>query len=90
LNVETLKDFSIHFTVSCNFLWVCPHVCIFQFLSRAADVLTDYLGDLNEDIIKDNFVIVYQVFLLFLRFATCLILNIGMKQLLILLLPMWI
>lgn len=34
---------------------------IFQFLSRVADVLTDYLGDLNEDIIKDNFVIVYQV-----------------------------
>jgi hypothetical protein len=36
--------------------------CIFQFLSRVADVLTDYLGDLNEDIIKDNFVIVYQVY----------------------------
>jgi hypothetical protein len=35
--------------------------CIFQFLARMADVLTDYLGDLNEDIIKDNFVIVYQV-----------------------------
>lgn len=38
--------------------------CIFQFLSRVADVLTDYLGDLNEDIIKDNFVIVYQVYFL--------------------------
>jgi AP-3 complex subunit mu len=32
-----------------------------QFLSRVADVLTDYLGDINEDTIKDNFVIVYQV-----------------------------
>jgi hypothetical protein len=44
--------------------------CIFQFLSRVADVLTDYLGDLNEDIIKDNFVIVYQVY--FLASATVL------------------
>jgi hypothetical protein len=49
----------------------CAQVfCIFQFLSRVADVLTDYLGDLNEDIIKDNFVIVYQVY--FLASATVL------------------
>lgn len=41
----------------------------FQFLSRVGDVLTDYLGDLNEDIIKDNFVIVYQVYFLSLCYA---------------------
>lgn len=27
-----------------------------------ADVLSDYLGGLNEDLIKDNFVIVYEVY----------------------------
>ncbi|KAG2627913.1 AP-3 complex subunit mu-like isoform X1 [Panicum virgatum] len=38
-----------------------PPLMAIEFLSCVADVLTDYLGDLNEDIIKDNFVIVYQV-----------------------------
>ncbi|KAL6619323.1 hypothetical protein ACP70R_034462 [Stipagrostis hirtigluma subsp. patula] len=37
-----------------------PPLMAIEFLTRVADVLTDYLGDLNEDIIKDNFVIVYQ------------------------------
>jgi hypothetical protein len=32
-----------------------------KFLGRVADVLSDYLGGLNDDLIKDNFVIVYQV-----------------------------
>lgn len=32
-----------------------------KFLCRVADVLADYLGGLNEDLIKDNFVLVYQV-----------------------------
>ncbi|XP_042467927.1 AP-3 complex subunit mu-like isoform X2 [Zingiber officinale] len=32
-----------------------------MFLCRVADVLTDYLGGLNEDVIKDNFVIVYEL-----------------------------
>jgi hypothetical protein len=32
-----------------------------EFLGRVADVLSDYLGGLNDDLIKDNFVIVYQV-----------------------------
>ena len=48
-----------------------PHMfCFVQFLSRVADVLIDYLGDLNEDIIKDNFVIVYQVYFLSLCYIT--------------------
>ncbi|XP_027160200.1 AP-3 complex subunit mu-like isoform X2 [Coffea eugenioides] len=33
----------------------------FKFLCRVADVLSDYLGGLNEDLIKDNFVIVYEL-----------------------------
>lgn len=45
-------------------------ICDFQFLSRVADVLTDYLGDLNEDIIKDNFVLVYQVYFHMLFYVT--------------------
>jgi AP-3 complex subunit mu len=32
-----------------------------KFLGRVADVLSDYLGGLNDDLIKDNFVIVYQL-----------------------------
>ncbi|CAM6061139.1 unnamed protein product [Sphagnum tenellum] len=32
-----------------------------EFLGRVADVLSDYLGGLNDDLIKDNFVIVYQL-----------------------------
>ncbi|CAM0955754.1 unnamed protein product [Alopecurus aequalis] len=38
-----------------------PPLMAIEFLSRVADVLTDYLGDINEDTIKDNFVIVYQI-----------------------------
>lgn len=32
-----------------------------KFVGRVADVLAEYLGGLNEDLIKDNFVIIYQV-----------------------------
>ncbi|KAF6156615.1 hypothetical protein GIB67_014594 [Kingdonia uniflora] len=39
--------------------WRLSHLKI--FLCRVADVLSDYLGGLNEDLIKDNFVIVYQL-----------------------------
>ncbi|PIA38017.1 hypothetical protein AQUCO_02900099v1 [Aquilegia coerulea] len=38
-----------------------PPLMAIEFLSRVADVLKDYLVDLNEDSIKDNFVIVYQL-----------------------------
>ncbi|KAF3774500.1 AP-3 complex subunit mu [Nymphaea thermarum] len=34
---------------------------ICQFLGRVADVLSDYLGSLDEDLLKDNFVIVYEL-----------------------------
>lgn len=32
-----------------------------KFLGRVADVLTEYLGGLSEDLVKDNFVTIYQV-----------------------------
>ncbi|XLS96761.1 hypothetical protein HN51_039496 [Arachis hypogaea] len=38
-----------------------PPLMAIEFLCRVADVLNDYLGGLNEDLIKDNFVIVYEV-----------------------------
>ncbi|KAL9269438.1 AP-3 complex subunit mu-like protein [Drosera capensis] len=38
-----------------------PPLMAIEFLGRAADVLSNYLGGLNEDLIKDNFVIVYEL-----------------------------
>ncbi|KAL9271076.1 AP-3 complex subunit mu-like protein [Drosera capensis] len=38
-----------------------PPLMAIEFLGRATDVLSNYLGGLNEDLIKDNFVIVYEL-----------------------------
>ncbi|KAL1809493.1 hypothetical protein DCAR_0729041 [Daucus carota subsp. sativus] len=38
-----------------------PPLMAIEFLCRVADVLSDYLAGLNEDLIKDNFVIVYEL-----------------------------
>lgn len=38
-----------------------PPLMAIEFLCRVADVINDYLGGLNEDSIKDNFVIVYEL-----------------------------
>ncbi|KAI9071491.1 hypothetical protein K1719_046534 [Acacia pycnantha] len=38
-----------------------PPLMGIEFLCRVADILNDYLGGLNEDLIKDNFVIVYEL-----------------------------
>ncbi|ONK63235.1 uncharacterized protein A4U43_C07F12780 [Asparagus officinalis] len=38
-----------------------PPLMGIEFLCRVADVLADYLGELNDDLIKDNFVIVYEL-----------------------------
>lgn len=38
-----------------------PPLMATEFLCRVADVLSDYLGGLDEDTIKDNFVIVYEL-----------------------------
>ncbi|ORZ25049.1 AP-3 complex subunit MU-1 [Absidia repens] len=47
--------------------WLCPvdkevdPMLVFEFLHRIIDVLTDYLGDISEASIRENFVIVYQL-----------------------------
>ncbi|KAK3012258.1 hypothetical protein RJ639_012169 [Escallonia herrerae] len=46
--------------LSCTQVEMPPLMGI-EFLYRVADVLSDYLGGLNEDLIKDNFVIVYEL-----------------------------
>lgn len=38
-----------------------PPLMAIEFLARVANVLFDYLGGLNEDLVKDNFVIVYEL-----------------------------
>ncbi|KAI3445444.1 hypothetical protein Pfo_002109 [Paulownia fortunei] len=38
-----------------------PPLMAIEFLCRVADVLSEYLDGLNEDLIKDNFVIVYEL-----------------------------
>ncbi|CAI0459574.1 unnamed protein product, partial [Linum tenue] len=38
-----------------------PPLMAIEFLCRVADVLSDYLEGLNEDVIKDNFIIVYEL-----------------------------
>ncbi|WMV12159.1 hypothetical protein MTR67_005544 [Solanum verrucosum] len=40
---------------------VIKKIGAWYFLCRVADVLSEYLGGLNEDLIKDNFVIVYEL-----------------------------
>jgi AP-3 complex subunit mu len=34
---------------------------VFEMIHRIIDILVDYLGDVSEPSIRDNFVIVYQV-----------------------------
>ncbi|KAL5582640.1 hypothetical protein UlMin_015082 [Ulmus minor] len=46
--------------LACTQVEMQPLMAI-EFLCRVADVLSDYLGGLNEDLIKDNFVIVYEL-----------------------------
>ncbi|CEI94906.1 hypothetical protein G6F70_004747 [Rhizopus microsporus] len=47
--------------------WLCPverevdPMLIFEFIHRIIDILTDYLGDVSESSIRDNFVTVYQL-----------------------------
>ncbi|KMZ56679.1 AP-3 complex subunit mu-2 [Zostera marina] len=46
--------------LGCTQVEMSPLMAI-EFLCRVADILSDYLGGLNEDLMKDNFVIVYQL-----------------------------
>lgn len=38
-----------------------PPLLGIEFLCRVADILSDYIGGLTEDLIKDNFVVVYEL-----------------------------
>ncbi|RUS24336.1 hypothetical protein BC938DRAFT_473743 [Jimgerdemannia flammicorona] len=47
--------------------WLCPvekevdPLLVFEFIHRIIDILTDYLGDVSESTIRENFVTVYQM-----------------------------
>ncbi|XP_044483044.1 AP-3 complex subunit mu isoform X3 [Mangifera indica] len=56
--------------LACTQLEMPPLMGI-EFLCRVADVLSDYLGGLNEDLVKDNFVIVYEALLAMLDGWLC-------------------
>ena len=38
-----------------------PPLMSIEFLHRIADVLKDYLGEVREDVVKENFLLLYQV-----------------------------
>ncbi|KAG0169220.1 AP-3 complex subunit mu-2 [Apophysomyces sp. BC1015] len=50
-----------------DLVWLCPverevdPMLVFEFLHRIIDILTDYLGDVSELSIRENFVTVYQL-----------------------------
>ncbi|GBG90153.1 hypothetical protein CBR_g50247 [Chara braunii] len=46
--------------LACAELETSPLLAI-EFLNRVADILEEYMGELHEDSLKDNFVIVYQL-----------------------------
>lgn len=47
-----------------TFLYIVDPMLVFEFIHRIIDILTDYLGDVSESSIRENFVTVYQVRLL--------------------------
>lgn len=44
-----------------NVSFVVDPMLVFEFIHRIIDILTDYLGDVSESSIRENFVTVYQV-----------------------------
>ena len=38
-----------------------PPLFVIEFLHRVMDILEDYFGECNESVIKENYVIVYEV-----------------------------
>lgn len=44
-----------------TFLYIVDPMLVFEFIHRIIDILTDYLGDVSESSIRENFVTVYQV-----------------------------
>ena len=48
----------LHYT--CGFFSV-PPLFVIEFLHRVMDTFVDYFGDCSESIIKDNYVVVYEL-----------------------------
>jgi len=38
-----------------------PPLLVIEFIHRICDVLQDYLGEVREDVVKENFVLLYQL-----------------------------
>jgi hypothetical protein len=53
---------SVNYMSSHNILlFLVDPLLVFEMIHRIIDILVDYLGDVSEVSIRDNFVIVYQV-----------------------------
>ncbi|KAH8556450.1 Mu homology domain-containing protein [Umbelopsis sp. PMI_123] len=64
--LETSKYLLLH-VLRDGLVWLCPvdkevdPLLVFEMIHRIIDILVDYLGDVSEVSIRDNFVIVYQL-----------------------------
>jgi len=64
--ISTSKFYLIHFHVAEIFL-LCPvqgdipPLLVVEFLSRLVEIFKDYFGSVSEEVIKNNFVVVYQL-----------------------------
>lgn len=64
--IITSKFYLIHYHIGDIFL-LCPvqgdvpPLLVVEFLSRLCEIFKDYFGNVNEDALKNNFVIVYQL-----------------------------
>ncbi len=44
-----------------NVISETPTLLVLEFLHRVADILTEYFGEVEEGVIKDNFATIYQL-----------------------------
>ncbi|KAM3586183.1 hypothetical protein VKS41_002711 [Umbelopsis sp. WA50703] len=64
--IETSKYLLLH-VLRDGLVWLCPvdkevdPLLVFEMIHRIIDILVDYLGDVSEASIRDNFVTVYQL-----------------------------
>merc|ERR1711871_256476 len=64
--ITTAKHYLIHaYRFELFFLCVAqtevPPLLVIEFLHRICDVLQDYLGEVSEEVVKENFVLLYQL-----------------------------
>merc|ERR1712216_389110 len=64
--ITTAKHYLVH-AFRFELFFVCvvqtevPPLLVLEFLHRICDVLKDYLGEVREDVVKENFVLLYQL-----------------------------